>query len=316
MSFNYLINKKTVNKGNKFQKIEKHKLWLKKNRIKINDNKMFSDNISVKKNHFERYINGEKIVAKKSLGQNFLQDKNVVDCICNSVEINNKVVLEVGPGTGFLTENILNNHPNKMFLIEKDTKLYEDLKIKFNKEINDAIIDILNLDALKLDILSLSKKSNCKITIICNLPYNIGTTLVLNWLREIDKIENIVVMLQKEVVDRMIAKPNTKDYGRISVLLQTFCNVKKILDVKPESFYPKPKVMSSVVSITQKFNKLDEKLLSNLDIICKIAFSQRRKKLTNVFKNHKEIEFIPNIFLEKRAEQLSVEDYIKIAKNM
>jgi 16S rRNA (adenine1518-N6/adenine1519-N6)-dimethyltransferase len=247
--------------------------------------------------------------AKKSLGQNFLNDFLVVKDICKAANIENKIVLEVGPGTGFLTRGIINHKPKKLILIEKDRRLMLTLQKNFGE-----LAEIINADALKLDVSEISKAEKQKITIISNLPYNIGTTLVLNWLNDIDHIEDIVVMLQKEVVDRICASPRTKDYGRISILIQSICDVKKLFDVKPECFNPKPKVMSSIVKITPKHsNKIDKYTFRTLDKICKIAFSQRRKKLSNVFKNTDFYKILNEDIINKRAEELSVEEYIQLS---
>ena len=270
------------------------------------------------------------IVAKKSLGQNFLQAQWVVEDICENVEIENKIVLEVGAGTGFLTREILKHNPRKMIIIEKDRRMIEILQ-NLCKELHcEGKVKIINGDALKYKITDVLNEAICddgdcndcqnikneKLTIIGNLPYNVGTTLVVNWNKQVENINEIVVMLQKEVVDRICAKTNTKDYGRISVLMQANCEVKKIFDVSPECFNPKPKVMSSIVKIVPKDNneRITPSQYQKLDEFCKVAFSQRRKKLSNVLKHSKFNDIIlPDFVAENsRAEDLSVEEYIKI----
>lgn len=273
---------------------------------------------------------GYKIKPKKSLGQNFLQAQWVVEDICKKVEIEDKIILEVGAGTGFLTREILKHNPRKMIIIEKDRRMIEILQ-NLCKELHcEGKVKIINGDALKYKITDVLKEAICgdseyndcqninnkKLTIIGNLPYNVGTTLVVDWNEQVENISEIVVMLQKEVVDRICATTNTKDYGRISVLIQANCEVKKLFDVSPECFNPKPKVMSSIVKIVPKDNneRITPSQYQKLDEFCKVAFSQRRKKLSNVLKNSKFNDIILPEFVSEnsRAEDLSVEKYMKI----
>lgn len=293
--------------SNKLQKLKKHRAWAKKHREKLQE---------IRKEKKENACDCERIKAKKSLGQNFLHDFSVVENICKSVEIKDKIIVEIGSGTGFLTREILKNEPKKLVLIEKDTHLFKLLQKTFDREIESGKVEVKNDDALRINVSELANAEGKKITIIANLPYNIGTTLVINWLECLDCIENIVVMLQKEVVDRICAIPKTKDYGRISVLAQSLCDVKKLFDVKPECFNPRPKVTSSVVKITpkEKNSRPNADVVKELNRICKVAFSQRRKKLSNVFKNTEFVGKFSNDILEKRAEELSVEEYLQLAK--
>ena len=268
---------------------------------------------SFHKNHQNKKLCGEfKMQAKKSLGQNFLTNNDIAEKICNSVEIAGKNIIEIGPGQGFLTKHIIAHKPKKLILVEKDTRMIEILSNLLPK--NDKTeLSILNEDALKFSVSCLGEKS----TIIANLPYNIGTTVVINWLEDLDFIDNIVVMLQKEVVDRICAKPKTKDYGRISVLIQSMCDVEFLFNVGKENFEPQPKVMSAVVKITPKQKRLDKKTFEKLDILCHVAFSQRRKKLINVLKNHIKTKniILPDFITENaRAEELSVENFIEIVR--
>lgn len=264
-----------------------------------------------KKNHQNKKLCGEfKMQAKKSLGQNFLTNNDIAEKICNSVEITGKNIIEIGPGQGFLTKHIISNEPKKLVLVEKDTRMIEILSNLLTKN-SKTKLSILNEDALKFGISSLGEKN----TIIANLPYNIGTTLVVNWLEYLDFIDNIVVMLQKEVVDRICAKPKTKDYGRISVLIQSMCDVEFLFNVGKENFEPQPKVMSAVVKITPKQEHPDKKTFEKLDALCHVTFSQRRKKLVNVLKNHIKTKniILPDFITENaRAEELSVENFIEI----
>lgn len=261
------------------------------------------------------------IFAKKSLGQNFLQDQKVVEDICKNAKIENRIVLEIGAGTGFLTKEILKNNPKKMIIIEKDNRMINVLKLLCKQMNFEDKVKIINGDASQykiIDILNDLKdyQNNEKLTLIGNLPYNIGTTLVMNWNKQVEYINEIIVMLQKEVVDRIVAKPKTKDYGRISVLIQSMCNVYRLFNVEPNCFYPQPKVMSSVVKIIPKDNNERPKIeqYNFLDEFCKIAFSQRRKKLINVLKNTKFKNIITTNNIDKniRIEELCVDELLKI----
>ena len=187
------------------------------------------------------------IRAKKSLGQNFLIDKNIIDKIINTVSITGKEILEVGPGTGNLTKEILKNNPSKIYLVEKDTFLAENLE-----EIIDERVKIFNEDILKFDENSLS---NNKIIVFGNLPYNISTEILSTWITNLKNdywFSDLILMFQKEVADRIIAQFNTSAYGRLSILANWRLNINKICDISPESFSPRPKIQSYFNSFHSK----------------------------------------------------------------
>ena len=187
------------------------------------------------------------IKAKKSLGQNFLIDKNILEKITNITDIKDKIILEIGPGTGNLTSYILKKNPKKIFVIEKDDNLALNLKNKFD----DKLI-IINDDVLKIDE---TKLSSDKIIVFGNLPYNISTEILSKWiinLKEHFWFECLILMFQKEVADRIIAKSNTSNYGRLSIICNWKLNIKKICDIKPSAFLPKPKIDSSLLFFTLK----------------------------------------------------------------
>ena len=187
------------------------------------------------------------IKPKKSLGQNFLIDRNILEQIVDTVEIKDKEVLEIGPGSGNLTTFILKKNPKKFYVIEKDDELTLLLKDKFNDEVN-----IINDDVLKV---SEDKISNEKLTVFGNLPYNISTEILLKWIVNINKnfwFESLVLMFQKEVAERIIAESNTSKYGRLSILSKWKLNIKKIIDIKPQSFSPRPKIDSTLLLFTPK----------------------------------------------------------------
>ena len=171
------------------------------------------------------------IKAKKSLGQNFLIDQNIINVIVESAEIKDKEILEIGPGTGNLTNFILKKKPKKVFCIEKDNQLIDILKNKFKEE-----IILINNDILKVSENQISKN---KLTVFGNLPYNISTQILLKWILNLNSnfwFEALVLMFQKEVADRIISKYNTSNYGRLSVISNWKLNIKKIIDVSPNSF--------------------------------------------------------------------------------
>ena len=180
------------------------------------------------------------IVAKKSLGQNFLIDQNILEKIVNKINIKDKIVLEIGPGTGNLTSYIIKKKPKKIFVIEKDNDLANILRNKFGNQ-----LIIINEDVLKIDENNLFKD---KVVVFGNLPYNISTEILSKWiinLRDNFWFEYLVLMFQKEVADRIIAETNTSNYGRLSIISNWKLNIEKMCDIKPEAFKPKPKINSS-----------------------------------------------------------------------
>ena len=253
------------------------------------------------------------IKPKKSLGQNFLIDRNVLEQIVDTVEITNKEVLEIGPGSGNLTTFILKKKPKKFYVIEKDDDLVLLLKDKFPNEIK-----IINDDVLKI---SEDKISSEKLTVFGNLPYNISTEILSKWVVNLNKkiwFENLVLMFQKEVAERIIAASNTSKYGRLSILSSWKLNIKKIIDIKPQSFSPKPKIDSTLLLFTPKEEIFYLKDAKNLEMITRVFFSQRRKMLkkpfNQVFNNAKEVANKFNIDLNLRPQNLEPEMYFKLVK--
>ena len=253
------------------------------------------------------------IKPKKSLGQNFLIDRNILEQIVNTVGIVNKEVLEIGPGSGNLTTFILKKNPKKLYVIEKDDDLALLLEDKFTNEIN-----IINDDVLKI---SEDKISNEKLTVFGNLPYNISTEILSKWIINIGKnfwFENLVLMFQKEVAERIIAESNTSKYGRLSILSNWKLNIQKIMDIKPQSFSPRPKIDSTLLLFTPRENFFEIKDAKNLEMITRIFFSQRRKMLkkpfNQVFINAKEVSKKFNIDLNLRPQNLEPETYFKLVK--
>jgi 16S rRNA (adenine1518-N6/adenine1519-N6)-dimethyltransferase len=218
------------------------------------------------------------IKAKKSLGQNFLIDREILEKIVNTTVVRNKNILEVGPGTGNLTSFILKKHPKKMFVIEKDDDLAKNLNETFKDQITIINDDILNIDEKLL--------FTEKVTVFGNLPYNVSTEILSKWIISLEDdpwFSCLVLMFQKEVADRIIAKSNTSAYGRLSILSNWKLNIEKICDIKPKSFSPKPKIDSSLLLFTPKNNFLKIKDPKNLEKVTRIFFNQRRKMIKKPF---------------------------------
>ena len=253
------------------------------------------------------------IKAKKSLGQNFLIDREVLEKIVSITDITNKEVLEIGPGSGNLTTYILKKKPKKLYVVEKDDDLAVLLKEKFDTE-----IEIINDDILKVSESNISEQ---KLSVFGNLPYNISTEILSKWILNIGSnfwFDSLVLMFQKEVADRIISEFNNSNYGRLSILSSWKLNVKKILDIKPQSFSPRPKIDSSLLLFTPKENFFELKDPKNLEKITRIFFSQRRKMLkkpfNQVFDNGKEVAEKFGIDLNLRPQNLEPEVYFKLVK--
>ena len=253
------------------------------------------------------------IKAKKSLGQNFLIDKNILKKIVNVVDIKNKTVLEVGPGTGNLTSYILSKKPKKVFVIEKD----KNLSIKLLNTFKDKII-IINEDILLTNEKNIDDDN---FIVFGNLPYNISTEILSKWILNLDKnkfwFSCLILMFQKEVADRIIAKFNSSKYGRISILSNWKLEVKKICDIKPTSFLPRPKVNSSLIYFKPKKFFFNIENPKNLEKITRIFFNQRRKMLkkpfNQLFNGNIEIARKLNINLSLRPQNIDFETYYRLA---
>jgi len=255
-----------------------------------------------------------KIKAKKSLGQNFLIDKNIIKSIVNVGDVKkNNVILEVGPGTGNLTEYILKKNPKKIFVIEKDSNLVNLLNGKFSDKIN-----ILNKDILKFDLNNISKE---KIIIFGNLPYNISTKILTQWITTPEKFKcykKLILMFQKEVADRILAKTNSRNYGRLSIISNWRLNIKKEFNISPQCFFPKPKVDSTLLSFVPKKEFYYIKNPENLEKITRIFFNQRRKMIKNplkqIFKNPEKVAVNFKLNLNLRPQNLSPLTYFNITR--
>ena len=252
------------------------------------------------------------IIAKKSLGQNFLIDKNILERITNTAPIENKTVLEIGPGTGNLTSYILKKKPKKFFVIEKDNDLSINLKNKFDNQIKIINEDVLNVNEANI--------SEDKMTVFGNLPYNISTEILSKWIINLKDnfwFECLILMFQKEVADRIIAESNTSMYGRLSIISNWKLKIEKICDISPEAFKPKPKIESSLLLFYPRENFVKIKDPNNLEKVTRIFFNQRRKMLkkpfNQLFNGDQKILNKLKIDLNLRPQNLSLETYYNLA---
>ncbi len=253
------------------------------------------------------------IKAKKSLGQNFLIDQNIINKIVNLVDIKNKNILEIGPGTGNLTSKLLDQLPKKLTVVEKDNKLANLLKKNLGTKIS-----IINDDILKLDE---NNFENEHLIVFGNLPYNISTEILCKWILDIKDqnfwFDYLILMFQKEVADRIISKSNSKNYGRLTILSNWKLNVKKICDVNPASFFPKPKIDSTLLFFEPKKNFFKLKNPKNLEKITRIFFMHRRKMIkkpfNQIFNGDINIAHNLGIQLNQRPQNLDLETYFKLA---
>ena len=254
-----------------------------------------------------------KFLAKKSLGQNFLIDKNIIEKIVNLENIKNEFILEIGPGTGSLTKQIMKHDPKHLILIEKDEMLAKYLEENLLDKVK-----IINKDILEIDEYNLSKN---KLLVFGNLPYNISTEILIKWISNIKKdfwFKKLILMFQKEVADRIVSDFNKKTYGRLSILAQWKLNIEKKFDVKPFSFYPKPKVDSSVLIFTPKNDYKNICSDESLKKITRIFFNERRKKikkpLNKIFSNSEKIKNELNLNLDLRPQNLHYLIFLKLAR--
>ncbi len=256
-----------------------------------------------------------KIINKKSLGQNFLIDKNIIKKIVNLVKIENKNVIEIGPGDGALTDEIIKRKPRSLVTIEKDNNLFKKLCIKYK---NYKIIENINADILKFDIEKLNYKNSI---LFGNLPYNISSQILVKILR-FKKwppcFSDIIFMFQKELGEKILGKFPSENYGRISILANYRLFLLNKFDVSSNCFLPKPKVNSTVIHFKPKIETdYQIKDLKNLEKITNVLFSNKRKMIKkNIIKilNKNQITKIDNFDLKLRPSKIRPEIYYKIAE--
>ncbi len=252
---------------------------------------------------------------KKSLGQNFLIDKNIIKKIVNQEIIFQRNVVEIGPGKGALTDEIIKKKPKSLTLIEKDLNLFKELKIKYSIYKN---IKIYNSDILKFDMKKIKEKN---LIIFGNLPYNISSQIhikILKFCKWPQKISDIIFMFQKELADRIIGTYPSKNYGRLSILTSYRLKCIKKFFVSPNCFFPKPKIISTVLHLKPKNDfSCNLKKIENLEKITNIFFSNKRKminKSINKVLNKKKLEKIIDLNLKLRPSELSPKTYYKITE--
>lgn len=252
--------------------------------------------------------------AKKRFGQNFLHDEGVIAAILNAfAALKGERVLEIGPGQGALTQQLLNSGA-VVDVVEIDNDLVAQLQQRYP----DLQHHIHHQDALSFSLTDLNL-SNRKVRIIGNLPYNISTPLLFHLLTQKDRISDMLFMLQQEVVDRLAAQPGCKAYGRLSVMMQLQCKVQALFSVPPQAFRPQPKVMSKVVHLVPYEKPLfDIASISVLENLLRTAFNQRRKTLQNSVKGYFNAEQLIALDVDPRlrAEQLSLEQWVKLANTL
>ena len=236
----------------------------------------------------KEFVEKYGLMAKKSLGQNFLLDSNITDKIVRcSLEaqklsdFSKEKVIEIGPGPGGLTQAVLRQNPQKMVAIEMDERC---LQILAEIQMSYPQLEIVSGDALKYDWKSAAEQ-NGKLHILSNLPYNISVVLLTKWLGQIANFKSMTLMFQKEVGDRILATPGTKDYGRISVISQLQCQIMRLFDLPPTCFVPAPKIWSSVLLFLPRENVVDMKLLAKIEMLTGLAFGQRRKMIRQSLKS-------------------------------
>ena len=254
------------------------------------------------------------IKAKKSLGQNFLVDKNILKKIVDIYEIQDRSVLEIGPGTGNLTSFILKNKPKKLFVVEKD----KDLVLGLRKKFKDFLV-IVNEDILDINEKKFSKE---KLIVFGNLPYNISTEILCKWILNLDNdefwFEYLILMFQKEVADRIIANVNTANYGRLSILAKWKLDIVRICNIKPSCFFPKPKIESSLLLFKPKKNffKIDNP--KNIELVTRSFFNHRRKMIkkpfNQLFNGKSYIQKKLKLNLNLRPQNLSLDTYYNLVK--
>ena len=253
------------------------------------------------------------IIPNKKFAQNFLINKDIINKIIHSLgDVQNKNLLEIGPGIGCFTKRLLEMKLKSLTVIEIDRKFAPLLnKIKSRSYKNFQII--IN-DALKIKEESVI---NGRYIIVANLPYNISIPLILKWLKKLYFIDKIIIMLQKEVADQITAKPSNYSYGRLSVLVQFVCECELLFFIEPQNFFPSPIVKSSIIKLKPRKKLPSPKEINSFEKMCKLIFNFRRKTLKNslgnFFNNPKEDLDIVEIKYGKRSEKLTINEVFRLS---
>tara|TARA_Y100000816_G_C26095312_1_gene579488 strand:+ start:1474 stop:2265 length:792 start_codon:yes stop_codon:yes gene_type:complete len=253
-----------------------------------------------------------RLYSKKSLGQNFLIDKNILDFISEKVAINkNDIIIEIGPGTGNLTKLLITKNPKKFVVIEKD----QELSKKLINELKDKV-EVINNDFLNTKLNAYTKES---LIVFGNLPYNVSTQILIKLIKLNIKgfnFKKLILMFQKEVADRIIANTNTKHYGRLAIISQWCMNIEKLKNVKPNSFFPIPKVESTLLSFEPKKKYFILNNAKNLEHVTNIFFNLKRKMIKKpisiLFDDVDKISKRLHLNLNERPQNLSPNTFYKI----
>ena len=258
-------------------------------------------------------INQKDFKAKKSLGQNFIFDLNLTQRIAKAASPLQGTVFEIGPGLGGLTRALFLEGAEKVIAIEKDRQAAEFLE--HIVAVADGHLTLLEEDAMKQPIW---KMGNAPRKIVANLPYNIATALLLNWLDHASEFASFTLMFQKEVAKRLVAQPGDKSYGRLSILTQWLCQAELKFDVPPQAFIPPPKIISSVVHLIPYPRPLYNCRKEDLETTTTIAFGQRRKMLRASFKKYggETLLLSADINPTARPQELSIETFTRLANEM
>ena len=265
--------------------------------------------------YYKKLLELEDIKPSKKLGQNFIFDKNILNKIVSLLDSKSTdLVIEIGPGLGGLTEAMLDSGFKNILLIEKDKKfsnILGDIKSRYPKKLNLQFEDALNFDFSSLEFTNIS--------IISNLPYNVATKILTKLLFEqyhSEKFNKLILMFQREVAERIVAKHSTKNYGRLSIISQYLYECSISFNLNPSIFYPKPKVDSSIVTFISK--KIPSNLkISTLEQITRLSFNQRRKMIKSNLKDiidEKTLREVYDINPNSRPENISINDYIRISQ--
>jgi len=251
-----------------------------------------------------------KLDTRRSLGQHFLLDLNLTDRIARIAgDLNGMSVIEIGPGPGGLTRSLLEAGAASVVAVEKDERCIaalDELAAAFPKRLR-----IVEADALEVDVRSLAPSPR---KIVANLPFNVATPLLLQWLRDAPDFAQLTLMFQKEVADRLVAQAHTSAYGRLSIMVQWLCEVRRDFNVDARAFVPPPRVASTVVTLIPRDQALAPAERRMLEAVTGAAFSQRRKMLRRSLKSLGIDPVSAGIDPTLRAEDLSVEDFCALAR--
>ncbi len=268
----------------------------------------------IKNYSLKEILKKHQIKAKKRLGQNFLHDKNILRQIVHASEPNKKNIIEVGPGPGLLTNLLLESEAKSIFAVEMDKSfipVLESLKSKYPKKFNYLIADILTVD--------LNTKIKGNFSIVSNLPYNISVPFITSLIEQKHPVkwESLTLTVQKEVADRMLADVNSKQYGRLSVLIKWRSFIERVCDIKPTCFIPEPKVMSSVIRIKPR-SIINSPSIASFQKVVAAAFGFRRKtlrkSLSQLGVDGENLAIKAGINPKLRAQNLTVEDFCKLSE--